>query len=96
MSQFSCDRCGICCKFLTNNKEARAAGLDRGDGVCKHLTADNLCDIYDSRPLMCRVDESWEKFHSHEMTREEYHRLQKSACVFLKKAFKEFDKCAKK
>jgi Fe-S-cluster containining protein len=30
---------------------------DRGDGTCKHLTAENLCAIYEGRPLLCRVDE---------------------------------------
>lgn len=27
--------------------------FDRGDLVCKHLTEDNLCSIYDKRPAIC-------------------------------------------
>lgn len=29
---------------------------DRGDGACRHLTKENLCGIYESRPAFCRVD----------------------------------------
>lgn len=33
------------------------AYLDRGDGICQFLnTNTNLCQIYDDRPLVCRVE----------------------------------------
>ncbi len=32
--------------------------LDRGDGVCRHLTDDNLCAIYETRPKECRIDQT--------------------------------------
>ena len=56
---FECDRCGACCRHLDISK--LYAELDRGDGTCKYLSG-NLCSIYEKRPLLCRVDESYQKF----------------------------------
>lgn len=58
--------------------------LDRGDGVCKHLTADNLCSIYTTRPLFCNVDAYYEKFLSDTMSREKYYKMNYEACERLK------------
>lgn len=35
--------------------------LHDGDGVCRFLDG-NLCSIYDERPPLCRVDESYYLF----------------------------------
>ena len=62
--------------------------LARPDGVCKHLDeATNLCTIYDSRPLICRVDEFYEKNLSHEMSREEFYRVNKNICKQFQEDF---------
>lgn len=79
---FKCDCCGICCKNL--NKSALYSELDRGDGVCRYLK-DNLCSIYETRPLLCRVDECYDLFFSSLMTREEYYQLNLNECERLKK-----------
>lgn len=34
-----------------------AAGLTHTNGRCDHLTPDNLCAIYSTRPKICRVEE---------------------------------------
>jgi Fe-S-cluster containining protein len=78
---FECDRCGCCCRNI--GKSDIYASLDRGDGVCKYLKG-NDCSIYDARPLLCRVDKSYERLFSQVMSREEYYRLNKSACIKLK------------
>lgn len=45
-----CTRCGACCVAPD------IAALDKPLGVrCPHLTADNLCGIYDRRPDICRA-----------------------------------------
>lgn len=79
---FECDKCGVCCKHirLSNHSE-----LDRGDGVCKHLTAENLCAIYESRPIFCNVDAYWEKFLSDKISRQKFHELNRKSCEELKK-----------
>jgi len=51
---FDCSKCGACCRVVGALPEMSA--YDRGDGACKHLTDDNRCAIYETRPLLCRVD----------------------------------------
>lgn len=79
---FQCDKCGMCCRNLDKNELYKE--LDRGDGVCRHLTG-NLCNIYEQRPLLCRVDESYKKLFRGRMSLEEYYELNYSACRVLKK-----------
>lgn len=46
----ACFRCGVCCiapDISTLRKPARVR--------CQHLTENNLCSIYDSRPAVCRT-----------------------------------------
>lgn len=78
---FPCDCCGCCCKNLSKTKEHMK--LDRGDGVCRYLQ-NNLCSIYEHRPLACRIDENYELFYSDKMTLEEYYRLGIEVCKKLK------------
>ena len=33
--------------------------LKRKNGICIYLTEDNLCSIYDKRPLVCRTYTCW-------------------------------------
>lgn len=56
---FVCDKCGECCRHV--NLSPIYQYLDHGDGVCKFLNG-NLCSIYEVRPLLCRIDESYEAF----------------------------------
>lgn len=79
---FRCNQCGACCRNL--KLSPLYAELDRGDGVCKYLWG-NLCSIYDERPVLCRVDESFQLFFSDLLTKEEYYRLNHEACDKLKK-----------
>lgn len=79
---FPCDKCGACCRNL--HLSPLYAELDRGDGVCKYLS-ENLCSIYESRPLLCRVDECYEKFFKDVMSLEKYYHLNQKACQLLKK-----------
>ena len=81
---FDCDQCGACCKNIRLS-EFYTEELDRGDGVCKHLTADNLCEIYSERPFFCRVDDYYEKFLSEWMSLEEYYEMNRVVCDKLKK-----------
>ncbi len=78
---FECDKCGYCCKNL--DKSFLYAELDRGDGVCRYLEG-NLCSIYNKRPLLCRVDECYEKYFSEYMTLEEYYIVNQKICKTLK------------
>ncbi len=81
---FPCDQCGECCRNLHLSELYK--DLDNGKGVCKYLSG-NLCGIYETRPLLCRIDESYEKFFSHIMTREEFYNANIEICKKLKKGF---------
>ena len=44
-----CTKCGACCVAPD------IAALGKPLGIrCEHLTADNLCAVYDDRPQICR------------------------------------------
>lgn len=78
---FICDKCGLCCRNIGGSKIY--ADLDRGDGVCKYLIG-NLCSIYDNRPLLCRIDESYEVLWKDVMELDDYYQLNYEACKHLK------------
>ena len=83
---FQCDKCALCCRSLSGI--SLLENLDRGDGTCIHLDeATNLCRIYDSRPLLCRVDDCYDHYFSTSMTREEYEQLNYTACSELKQHY---------
>ncbi len=79
---FPCDKCGECCRNLNLSKVY--SGLDRGDGVCRYLDG-NLCSIYQNRPVLCRIDESYEIFFKDFMTKEEFYNVNMRVCNELKK-----------
>lgn len=78
---YPCEHCGTCCRNL--KKSDIYADLDRGDGICRYLVG-NDCSIYESRPLLCRIDESYDMFFSENMSKETYYELNKKACKMLK------------
>ena len=78
---FPCDQCGECCRNLQLSE--LYSELDRGNGVCRYLVG-NLCSIYPSRPLLCRIDESYDYFFKDSMTREEFYRANLQVCSKLK------------
>lgn len=79
---FSCDQCGSCCRNL--DKSDLYAWLDRGDGTCKYLSG-NQCSIYGNRPLLCRIDECYDRYFHKVMGRDEYYKLNRAECEKLRK-----------
>lgn len=82
---FQCNQCGECCRNL--DKSQLYAALDRGDGVCRFLKG-NLCSIYEDRPLLCRVDESYEMYFKNQYTLEEYYEMNYGGCRILQSIHK--------
>ena len=78
---FRCSRCGLCCRNIDKVPELKE--FDAGNGVCIHLTEDNLCDIYSFRPDICNVDKMFEIRYKDFFTREEYDRLNEEGCKSL-------------
>ena len=78
---FHCSMCGECCRHI--DVIPQLLEFNKGDGVCVHLKG-NLCEIYDSRPDICRVDVMYEKKYCHVYSREEFYLLNETACNALK------------
>lgn len=78
---FMCDKCGKCCRNL--DKSPIYEELHNGNGICKYLDG-KLCSIYENRPLLCRVDESYNKFFKNSMTLEKYYELNYEFCIKFK------------
>lgn len=66
---FVCEKCGLCCKNIGNIEQLK--DYDNGKGMCIYLTDENICAIYENRPIWCNVKElyqylcldiSWEKW----------------------------------
>lgn len=80
---FECDKCGMCCRNL--DKSDIYKELHNGDGICKYLDG-NLCSIYDDRPLLCRIDESYEVYFKDKMSLNEYYEANYKVCSELKRS----------
>ncbi len=77
---FKCNQCGECCRNIGGVELYK--DLDNGNGVCKYLVG-NLCSIYNERPILCRVDESYELFFKH-IDKEDYYNANYAVCKLLK------------
>ena len=83
MDKYKCSKCGACCRHL--DKSIYYAELDDGTGVCIHLNREtSLCTIYDERPLLCNIDESYDRYFKNLMTRDEYYEQNYKACEALR------------
>jgi len=81
---FVCEKCGMCCKTLQHISDL--SKFDRGDGVCIYLK-DNLCSIYENRPLLCNVSEMYNNFFKTSMSAEEFIFVNKQACKQINLTF---------
>ena len=77
---FICTQCGECCRNLKLSNLYK--DLDSGDGTCKYLV-ENLCSIYEVRPLKCRIDKCYEQFFHDYVTLEEYYQMNYEMCMML-------------
>ena len=61
---FPCDACGKCCRHV--NLSEQTSYLDRGYGICHYFNeSTNLCSIYETRPLVCRVEDYYKIYLTH-------------------------------
>lgn len=76
--RFVCTRCGECCRHIAEVLPE----FDTGDGVCCHL-GESGCDIYESRPLVCRVEDFWERCLRGKISKEDWYRANYQGCLSL-------------
>jgi len=65
LDNFPCTQCGLCCKHvnsrppnldpLTEFLLSKFPYKEKEDGSCEMLSEDNLCLVYDDRPLICNI-----------------------------------------
>jgi Fe-S-cluster containining protein len=84
---FPCSGCGLCCQNISNVQELKS--YDLGNGVCKYFDkASNGCNIYDTRPDICRVDTMFELVYHKEFGLEEFYIANASVCNALQESYK--------
>ncbi|SDW42234.1 hypothetical protein SAMN05421781_1362 [Marinococcus luteus] len=76
-SDFPCNKCGLCCQNIQHITELQE--FDDGTGTCIHLK-ENECTIYENRPLICRIDDMYEKVFSNRLSKQEYYEQNIIAC----------------
>ena len=75
---FICTRCGFCCRNIDKIPELRE--FHKGDGVCIHLSEDNLCNIYMNRPDICNTEKMYELKYKKMLSRQEYEEINMEGC----------------
>ena len=81
---FVCQRCGLCCKMVSKNDIY--IHLDRGDGTCIYFDcATASCNIYEERPIICRIDDAYKQYFRDDFTLQEYYEKNYKVCKTLKK-----------
>lgn len=82
LSSFPCTVCGKCCRRV--NLSEQTSVLDRGDGVCQYFNEQtNLCNIYETRPLVCRVEDYYKTYLSHLYEWDEFVKMNLEICKNL-------------
>lgn len=80
---FICEKCGSCCQNL--HLSEIYGNFHQGDGVCIYYDSnEKLCSIYETRPLICRVEEGYFEFLQDEIEINEYFAKTKEVCEILK------------
>ena len=77
---FPCSKCGACCRHIAKV----LPHFDKGDGVCWHLTGDNLCAIYENRPFICNIDKIYDKHFKGRMERKDFYDITKGFCKIVR------------
>lgn len=79
---FPCTQCGVCCQNISHILELRENDL--GNGVCKYYNPmTNECNIYKSRPDICRIDKMYELKYNESFTKQEFYLVNAEACNLL-------------
>ena len=83
---FPCSTCGLCCQNISSVKELYH--FDLGNGVCQYLNnKDNSCQIYESRPDICRIDKMFEVKYKEYFTQENFYIENAKVCNDLQKKY---------
>jgi len=82
---FPCIKCGLCCKMLQHIPIL--TDYDIGNGACRYLE-NNLCSIYEDRPLICNIEEMYFLYFKGKMTEKEFVDINIKSCTLIVEYFK--------
>lgn len=77
---YPCTACGCCCRRVVAIPGVFPEEWVGEDGACVHLTENELCGIYETRPECCRVGYS---FAGSGLTDREYLEMTANVCNAL-------------
>lgn len=84
---FKCKRCGQCCRNV--GKTIQGIILAKENGVCRYLDEDNnLCTIYDNRPIFCNVDAYYNEYFKNSMSVDDFYNENYKICKIISKRIK--------
>ncbi|WP_159991818.1 YkgJ family cysteine cluster protein [Pelistega ratti] len=79
---FPCNACGKCCRNVHLSEQTKF--LDRGDGICHYFNeSTNLCNIYETRPLVCRVEQYYQTYLSDKYEWDDFIKINLEICEKL-------------
>jgi len=90
MDKYPCIKCGLCCRRINVAVETAKELFGKIDfpykwdvsGKCEMLGDDEMCKVYDNRPLICNIDKMAEFIG---VNKKEVYELNVSACNELLK-----------
>lgn len=80
---YPCIKCGLCCKHIDKAVEIAGEIFSRfpykwdETGRCEKLDENDMCMVYDNRPLICNIDRVADKFG---LDKEEFYAANINAC----------------
>lgn len=82
LTPFPCTACGKCCRKV--NLSELTVYLAKENGVCRYFDEQsNLCTIYATRPLVCRVEDYYKHHLSHLYQWDEFIKMNLEICEKL-------------
>ena len=83
---FPCTKCGLCCQNISSIPELK--DYDLGTGICKYFDSiTNGCEIYENRPLICRVDKMFDLKYYKFFSKDEFYILNAKVCNELQEKY---------
>lgn len=90
-NKFPCIECGLCCMHVKGIEHLRR--WTDNSGKCKYLKSDNLCQIYQHRPLLCNVEKSYDEIYYKKMSKKDFYLVNLQICIELNQKFGTKDNC---
>lgn len=86
-NMFPCTGCGLCCQNISKIEELK--NYDIGNGTCKYFDSiSKVCQIYENRPDICKVDEIFLSKYNQFFTKEEFYMENAKVCNSLQEQYK--------